>query len=202
MLRTLSPATNWQHTLESVAADTDVCICFQPGDFVTTKTLEFRNKNVRIHGDGGASRIHGKGIETVFQFTGCLTATVSDISVDADTLLPKQSGKPHLSGAITTIGCGQVDISKVTARCTSGPATSSSAISVYSEFAADRALSSSARIQGCDIIAGANQVGLSVINYGRKRSPTTLSALTPGRTNSCPPAGCRTRPTCAGSAVR
>jgi Family of unknown function (DUF6519) len=184
---TLSPATNWQHTLESVATDPDVCICFQPGDFVTTRTLEFRNKNVCIHGDGGASRVHGRGIETVFQFTGCLTAKVSDLSVDADTLLPKQSNKPHLSGAITAIGCGKVDISRITARCTSGPATSSSAIAVYSEPTADRALASSARIQGCDIIVGANQVGLSVINYGRATIADNTVQVDPRENQFLPP---------------
>ena len=184
---TLSPATNWRHTLDSVAEDADVCVCFQPGDFFTTKTLEFRNKNVRIHGDGGASRIHGQGIETVFLFTGCATAKVSDLCVDADTLLPKQSYKPHLSGAITTIGCDKVDISGVTARCTSGPITSSSAISVYSEFVGERALASSARIQGCDVVVGANQVGLSVINYGRTTIADNTVRVDPKENQFLPP---------------
>lgn len=163
----LSPGSAWQHLLDSVAGDDDVCICFQPGDYTTNRTLTFRNKNVKIHGAGGGSRIHGKGVETAFLFVGCVNVEVTDLAVDADTHLPKQSYKPHLGGAITAIDCDHIEISGVRARCASGPITSASSIAVYGEFPAGRALTSSARIHGCDLVVGANQVGLSIVNYGR-----------------------------------
>ena len=177
---TLSPNTNWQHTLDSVATADDVCVCFQPGDFETTRTLEFRNKNVRLHGDGGGSRIVGRGVEAVFRFIGCTTVDVSDLSVRADTALPAQGVKPDLGGAITTRDCDRVAISRVTARCASGPVTDAAAVSLHTNFTGLRALRSSARVTGCDLVAGANQIGLQVVNYGRTAITDNTVGVDPG----------------------
>jgi hypothetical protein len=164
---TLSPETNWQHTLDSIAKDDDVCVCFQPGDYATTRTIEFTNKHVRVHGDGDASRISGTGLETVFRFVGCSTVDISGLSVRADSLLPAQGPKPNLSGAITTRDCDRVSVTGVSARCASGPITAAAAVSLLTTFTGQRALDASARVTGCDIVVGANQVGVQVVNYGR-----------------------------------
>lgn len=161
----LSPGSTWQHKLESATGDADLCVCFQPGDYVTSRTFTFHNKNVKLHGAGVGSRIHGHGVETIFLFNGCGSVEVVDLAVDADTHLSNQAFKPHLGGAITTIDCDHVTVSGVRARCASGPVSSASSIAIYSNFAAARALQSSARIHGCDLVVGANQTGLSVINY-------------------------------------
>jgi len=75
------------------------------------------------------------------------------------------------SGAITTSNCDHVAISGVIARCASGPVKNASCIAIYSALPAGRVLASTARVQGCELIVGANQVGLSIINYGH----TTVS---------------------------
>jgi hypothetical protein len=166
----LSPGQAWQHVLASVADDDDLCVCFQPGDYVTHRTFIFTNKNVRIHGDGLGSRIHGVGVESVFTFNGCESVEVNDIAVDVDTSLPG-GARPHLSGAITTFNCAHVEITGVRARSASGPVTSSSAIAVNAQLPAAAAARATAVISRCDVVPGANQVGLSVIGYGR----TTIS---------------------------
>lgn len=168
---TVTPAVNWQHTLDSVAAAGDVCVCFGPGDYETTRTIEFRNRHVRIHGDGDASRINGRQLETVFSFVGCTSVDISGLSVRADSTLPKQGGRPNIGGAITTRDCDRVSITAVSARCAPGPVTSAAAISLHTTFSGPRASTSSARVNGCALVVGGNQIGLQVVNYGR----TTIS---------------------------
>ncbi|MDI6104129.1 DUF6519 domain-containing protein [Actinoplanes sp. NEAU-A12] len=166
---TVSPAINWQHRLDSIAGANDVCVCFQPGDYETDRTIEFRNKHVRLHGDGGGSRITGRGVETVIRFVDCTSVDVSDLSVRADTPAPSQGpgARPNLGGAITTRNCERVSVTRVTARCASGPVTAAAAISLHTTFGGEQAVRSTARVNGCDLVAGANQVGLQVVNYGR-----------------------------------
>jgi hypothetical protein len=53
------------------------------------------------------------------------------------------------------------------ARSASAPNKSASCIAAYTEFAGQRSLLSSIRVDGCELVVGANQVGLSVVNYGR-----------------------------------
>jgi hypothetical protein len=170
---TVSPRSGWEHTLDEVAADDDLCLCFQPGDYTTTRTLVLRNKNVKVHGAGGASRIHGSGIEAVLRFEGCRHVEIRDLAIDAGATLREGKGapRPHLSGAITTVDCDHVAISGVVARCASGTVKNASCIAIYSALPADRVLASSARVQGCELVTGANQVGLLVVNYGH----TTIS---------------------------
>jgi Family of unknown function (DUF6519) len=164
---TLSPATNWQHTLESVAGEDDLCVCFQPGDYDATRTIELRNKHVRVHGDGDASRINGRQLETVLRFVGCVSVDVSGLAVRADIQRPAQGAKPNLGGAITAIDCDHVSITGVSARCASGPLTAAAAVSLLTKFAGQRAQNTLARVTGCDLVVGANQVGLQVVNYAR-----------------------------------
>jgi len=170
---TVSPRSGWEHIVDQHAADDDLCLCFQPGDFTTTRTLVLRNKNVKVHGAGGASRIHGTGLETVLKFEGCAHVEISDLSIEATATVRegKAAPRPHLSGAITTTNCDHVAISGVIARSASGPAKNAACLAIYSALPANRVLASSARVQGCELIVGANQIGLSVINYGH----TTIS---------------------------
>lgn len=183
---TLHPNTNWQHTLDSVAGDDDVCVCFAPGDFETTRTIEFRNRNVRVHGDGGGSRINGRGLETVLRFVGCASVDVSDLTVRADTPGPAEGPKPRLGGAITTMDCDRVRVCDVTARCAPGPITEAAAISLHTTFTEHRARTSSARVTGCAIVVGGNQVGLQVVNYGRTEITDNTVQVDPAENRTFP----------------
>ena len=165
---TVSPGSAWQHTIDGLADEDEICICFKPGDYTTTRPMVFRNKHVQMHGAGRGSRIHGIGLETVMLLTGCTSVDIHDLSVDADTVsAPGGGSKPHLGGAITLVNCDHVDIEHVVARCGPGPVKTASCIAAYTEFNGIRALMTTMRIEACDVIVGANQVGLSVINYGR-----------------------------------
>jgi hypothetical protein len=185
---TVSPHSGWEHTIDEVAGDDDLCLCFQPGDYTTTRTLVLRNKNVKVHGAGGASRIHGSGIEAVLRFEGCSRVEISDLAIDAGATLRegKTAPRPHLSGAITTTNCDHVAISNVVARCASGPVKNASCISIYSALPASRVLASSARVQGCELIVGANQVGLSIINYGHTTIQDNVVHVDPGENAALP----------------
>jgi len=184
----LSPTSGWEHAVDEVDEDADLCLCFQPGDYTTARTLVLRNHNVKVHGAGGASRIHGAGIETVLRFEGCKHVEISDLSIDARATLRegKAAPRPHLSGAITTVNCEHVAISGVTARCASGTVKNASCIAIYSELAAPIVLGSSARVRGCELIVGANQVGLSVINYGHVTIDDNMVHVDPSENAAMP----------------
>jgi hypothetical protein len=162
---TLTPGSAWQHAVDELAGLDDICLCFSPGDYSTTKTVVLHNKHVLVHGDGRGSRVRGVGIENVLQFNGCDSVELSDLSVTADTASPPGgAAKPHLSGAVTAINCAHLNVTNVVARCASAPTKSASCIAAYNDQPTQM---SSVRIIGCELVVGANQVGLSVINYGR-----------------------------------
>ncbi len=165
---TISPKSGWEHLIDEVADWPDLCLCFKPGDYVTTRTLELRNQHVQVHGAGAASRLQATGLETVLRFKGCNSVDIRDLSLQALGQGQPNAPKPYLGGAVTLIDCDHVSISRVMARCASAPIKSSSCIAAYGgSFAGARALESTIRVNGCDLIVGANQVGLSIINYGR-----------------------------------
>ncbi len=171
---TLSPQPGWEHTIaQAAAAANDLCLCFMPGDFTTNQTVVLKNMRVQVHGAGAASRISGTGLETVLLFSGCTDVEIRDLSIQATAQVQqgKAAPKPHLGGAITLTDCDHITISNLTARCASGPIKSSACIAAYSALPAARVSTSTVRVHGCDLIVGANQVGLSIINYGR----TTLT---------------------------
>jgi uncharacterized protein DUF6519 len=165
---TLTPGSSWQHTVDELAGEDDICLCFSPGDYTTTKTIVLSNKHVQVHGTGPGSRLRGIGLENVLQFNGCASVELTDLSVTADTASPPGgTSKPHLSGAVTAVNCDHVTIAGVLAQSASAPNKSASCIAAYTEFAGQRASLCAIRVDGCDLVVGANQVGLSVVNYGR-----------------------------------
>jgi hypothetical protein len=167
----IAPHSGWEHLIDEIAGDDDVCICFQAGDFEATRTLVFTNKHVEIRGAGAATRITGPTLETVFLFNGCSTVEIADLSVRAKTQLQegKAAPKPHLAGVITITGCDRVDLRNVSARCAAGTSRSAACLALYNAPSTDgiRERAAVARVVGCELIVGANQIGLSVINFGR-----------------------------------
>jgi hypothetical protein len=164
----VSPHDGWEHVIDETASQSDICICFQPGDFVTTRTLVLRNAHVKIHGAGLASRVTGTGLDTVFKFDGCSSVEISDLSVRS-TSQAVHAGlpKPHRAGTITVRNCDDARLENLAVRCAPGTNRSAECISLYNELSPDRALASVARIKGCELVVGANQNGISVINFGR-----------------------------------
>lgn len=162
---TISPKPGWEHLIDEVADWPDLCLCLTPGDFKTSRTLELRNRHVQVHGAGAASRIQTTGFETVLRFVGCNSVDIRDLTLRATGQGGESDRKkrPHLGGAVTFRDCDHVAISHLVARCASAPVKSSSCIAAYR----DSALESTIRVEACDLIVGANQVGLSIINYGR-----------------------------------
>jgi len=110
---TIAPRSGWEHELDALADVQDLCLCFQPGDYTTSRTVVFRNKHVQVHGAGGATRISGLGIETVLRFEGCIDVEIKDLQVSANVTMREGQGapRPHLGGAITTRNCNRVAIS-------------------------------------------------------------------------------------------
>jgi hypothetical protein len=162
---TLVPGPSWQHAVGGLAGLDDVCLCFSPGDYSTTEPIVLRNKHVRVHGDGRGSRLRGVGIENVLQFNGCDSVELTDLAVTADTASPPGgTSKPHLSGAVTAINCAQFNVANMVARCASAPSKSASCIAAYQDHPTPTC---QVRVTGCELIPGANQIGLSVVNYGR-----------------------------------
>jgi len=164
---TVTPGSSWRHTIDELSGLADICICFAPGDYITTSTIVLRNKHVRVHGDGRGSRLLGTGIENVLQFNGCESVELTDLAVTADTATQAGPVRPRLTGAVTTIDCDRVRIANVVARSPSAPTKASSCIAAYADFTDRRSLMSSVSVEGCELIVGANQVGLSVVNYAR-----------------------------------
>jgi len=182
---TVSPVPGWEHVIDGVAGQADLCLCFKPGTYTTTRPVLLRNARVQVHGAGAASRLIGNGIESVLIFQGCSSVDVHDLQIQTTGLVrPGAEGpKPHLMGSLSLINCDQVSLRNLRVRCASGPVKTASCITAWS---AQRA--ASIRVQSCDLVVGANQIGLSIINFARSRVSDNTIAVDPTENAALPAA--------------
>jgi len=165
-----APSTNGQ------AARLDAEICFPIGTFPVSNPLVIANAgHIRISGAGWGTQLIAAdegGIESVLQFTNCLSVGVRDLYGETSQVSSARSsaGRNHINGTVAFSNCGEVSVEEAWLRCGSAVSTRGAAcISVTSDVAPANVTTGtgSVRIRGCQLDVGEMQVGIQLVHQAR-----------------------------------
>lgn len=180
----LDASKDWLGTLNAALASGagSLSLCFTSGVFQVRQKITFTNNSVKITGAGLGTLIAGKTLESVLEFDGCASVTLSDICVEADAagFLPSANAV-GLQGAVTIRACNVVDIQRINVSCADADLRSASCLAVYNPAPAavtvslkeDRAAPLPAetvynvRVLNSQFKVGYCQVGILMVNADR-----------------------------------
>jgi hypothetical protein len=131
--------------------------------------------DVTVSGCGLSSRLRATRQEVVLVVRGWNSATVRDLTVVAGVAAPGHGTHPrpdvfpnapgdefrHLGGAVTVLDCASALVEGIVSACAGSDNRAASCIHIRH---AERC---TARVLGCDLLAGPNQVGVQLINMTR-----------------------------------
>ena len=158
------------------AARLDAEICFPVGSFPVGNPLVIANAgHIRVSGAGWGTQLIAAdegGIESVLQFTNCLSVGVRDLYGETSQVSSARgsTGRNHINGTVAFSNCGEVSVEEVWLRCGSAVSTRGAAcISVGSDVTPDNATTGtgSVRIRGCQLDVGEMQVGIQLVHQAR-----------------------------------
>ncbi|HSL70487.1 MAG TPA: DUF6519 domain-containing protein, partial [Longimicrobiales bacterium] len=162
----VTPGPQWTDALAPLADEAVVHICFRPGEYRLNAPLVFRDKTaVRISGCGPGTRIVCPTSESALVLERCASVTIRDLHVEAGLVGTQRPDLEHLNGALTCIDCSSVTVEHASFACSNGAIRAAACLVVRN--APPRDLGSSARVTGCTLDIGYNQLGLLVLGAAR-----------------------------------
>ena len=158
---------------KSAAKRPDVSVCFAPGTYNLTETLELSGLgNVKIEGAGAGTRIVAQGRECALRFYDCQSVIVCDLAAQSGVARSgKKTPERHLNGTLTFERCGPVTVSGATLQCAGGDRRAASCITVLgtpvSKVSDVQTGGVPVRIRSCELRVGRGQVGILVVDGQR-----------------------------------
>lgn len=138
----------------------DARICFQDGEYTTSKVLEISDKgHLVVEGFGDGTRLRGLQLETFLSFESCESVVVRDVRVESGRASRALEG---LAGALTFADCASVAVESVGVVTAHGTERASAGISVTNP----RRGHNRVRLENCHISVGHQQAGI-VVTDGR-----------------------------------
>jgi hypothetical protein len=164
---TITPGSDWVAALEGLVAGSDATICFQPGEYTTSRPVAIAGlRHVRVAGGGPGTRLLGDGTEAVLSFAGCTTVTVRDLAAEVRSF--PQDPVAGLLGVITVVGAAHVQAERLNLACPDHASARASCLTVRTGGESlDDAVADSVRVRDCDFTVGHGQSGVIVINSRR-----------------------------------
>jgi hypothetical protein len=177
---TAKPGAGWESVFAAIPDGADAAICLPPGEFPLAAPLVVRGKgNLRIAGSGPSSRIVVSSGEGGILFQEDLSVEISDLSIQAGTV--SRSG--GLQGALDFQGVPRVRVHGVRARNAAAPAFGSAAIRILDVGPSGKPVVLDARVTGSELVVGALQVGLLVVDADRLTVADNAISVDPSATN-------------------
>lgn len=163
----VTPGSDWAAALEGLASGADATICFQPGEYTTTRAVTIAGlRHVRLSGAGAGTRLIGTGTESVLTFEGCTTVTVRDLSASISAY--PTTSTAGLLGVVTVIGAAEVQVERVRLACPGDASSRAACLTVRTGGdALGDAASDSVRVRDCEFSVGHAQSGVLVVNSRR-----------------------------------
>jgi hypothetical protein len=129
---TVSPGEGWESVFKKFTKGQDVSVCFAPGTYRLTQTLELAELGqVKIEGAGTGTKILAPGLECALRFRNCRGVLVSDLAaLTGIARSGRKTPKQHLNGTLTFEHCGPVTVSDVTLQCGGGDRRAAACITV------------------------------------------------------------------------
>jgi hypothetical protein len=153
----------------------DAEICFPVGHFPVNNPLVISDAgHILISGAGRGTQLvaaDAGGLESVMQFTNCLSVGVRDLYGETSQVSSARVGgsRNHINGTLAFSNCGEVSVENVWLRCGSALSRGAACITVSSDVAPDNTATGtgSARIRGCQLDVGEMQVGIQLVHQAR-----------------------------------
>jgi hypothetical protein len=161
---TATPGPGWESIFTHLGKSQDARICFPVGTYPLESAVVIADKgNLLVEGSGPGTRIVSQG-EAALVFQRCASVRVRDLSVVSGTVgARKTSPTGHLLGALTFGDCRDVVVDGVSAATPAATFQGAACLTL----AFPNASPSSARIRGCDLLPGHQQIGALVIDCDR-----------------------------------
>jgi len=176
------PGEGWEQPILNyfanapVTAQLDAEICFPVGHFPVSNPLVISGAgHVLISGAGWGTKLVAadeSGIESVLQFSHCLSVGVRDLYGETSQVSNARVGssRNHINGTLAFSNCGEVSVEDVWLRCGNAVSTRGAAcISVSSDVTEANAATGtgSVRIRGSQLDVGEMQVGIQLVHQAR-----------------------------------
>lgn len=160
-------AQELREAVEALQPRQNIRICLSGANFQLQQTLHFdRLGHVILQGTGPQTVISVAEGEAALQFHGCASVRVADLSVNGGPNGHGEGGKGPREGrmgALTMLGCGDVTVERVRARCRAGLHRASACISSIGRLGRQQEV----RIRDCQLKAGQAQIGVQIVDASR-----------------------------------
>lgn len=149
--------------VEALVPGQNIRICLSGANFQLQKTLPLSGLgHVTLQGTGPQTVISVAEGEAALLFQGCASVRVVDLSVNGG---PNGHGDSRKGrhGALTMLGCGDVSVERVRARCRAGLDRASACIASIGRLGRRQEI----RIRDCVLKAGQAQIGIQITGASR-----------------------------------
>ena len=160
------PGPGWQQVFDKLPPEGGM-ICFRPGEYSLTTTVEVRGKGpIVLAGAGEASKIAVSSAECAIRFVDCGSITIRDLAARAQTTGRGARGtgpNDGIRGVFDFANCFSVSFQNVVLTCAGGPERAAACLSVHGNAQRNFEV----RVTGCRLKVGANQDGMVILNPSR-----------------------------------
>jgi hypothetical protein len=157
------PDDNLQAVFDRIPAGGSAKLCFHPGSWNLTATIQVNNKgHLILTGAGAATRLTTSTVDCVLRFSECASVTVRDLAAQGGAAGAVGDG---LQGTLSFLDCGAVTVEQVQASCNASLSRRASAIQVWTR--SPQSPLADVRIINCRVNVGHGQIGILVVNGDR-----------------------------------
>lgn len=157
------PGDNLQTIFDRIPVGGSAKLCFHPGTWTLTTTVQANNKgHLILTGTGAATQITTTELDCVLRFSGCASVTIRDLSVRGGAAGTIGDG---LQGSLSFIDCRAVTLEQIQVQCDASPSRRASAIQIWAQSSAP--VLTDVQITHCRIRVGHGQTGILVVNGDR-----------------------------------
>ncbi|RQP04700.1 MAG: hypothetical protein D1H97_16570 [Paracoccus sp. BP8] len=166
--------------VEALRPGQSIRLCLTGGNFQLQQTLRLeRLGHVIVQGTGPQTVVSVAEGEAALLFRGCASVRVADLSVNGG---PNGDGgrRGGRHGALTMLGCGDISVERVRARCRPGPDRASACIASIGTLGRRQEV----RVRDCAFKVGQAQIGLLIVGAWRALVQDNSFVPLPGREGS------------------
>lgn len=164
------PGQDLAAAFASLADGEDAEICLQVGTYALTTPAVLSNKgHILLHGAGAGTRVVAVESETALRFENCKDVVVENMALISGRAGPgPEAGFDSLNGTLTFRDCASVLVKNVDVTCADAFFRSTACLTIINQTPpAGPIAPGSARIYGCDLTIGFQQVGILLVNVPR-----------------------------------
>jgi hypothetical protein len=154
----VTPMDGWDEPLRALPEGASARICFRPGEYKLGDPLVLTKLgHLLLDGAGPGSLVFTEESETALRFEACASVTIRDLAVRAGA-----TASPQQNGAVTTIGCPEVELTSASLTCGAGGRRAVTCLTVRP--ASPGLTSGRVRVHDCSFTVGHLQTAMLIVD--------------------------------------